>query len=91
VPNVLLLIPVQEIKHDSSLSPPDNPIIIKYMEDNAAASLVNKGMEKIPNSLDEYLVTSMDTLIFVSPISPANAATWQTIARDSIVHWQNIA
>jgi hypothetical protein len=69
---------------EMNLSPPDDPIVIKYMEDSAA-SPVNKGMEKIIESPDEYLVTAMYTLIFVFPISPADD-TWQNIARDSIFH-----
>jgi hypothetical protein len=48
------------------------------------------GKEMISDSLEEDLVALINTSIFVSPISSADD-TWQTIARCSMLHWDNIA
>jgi hypothetical protein len=68
---------VQEMKHDPRFSsiPLDDTIVVKHTMEDDAASPLYKGMEKISNSLEEDLVTSMDTSIFVSPISPADDTT----------------
>lgn len=48
------------------------------------------GMEKATESPEEDLVTSTDTSNFASPISPDDDM-WQTIARESMSYWDNIA
>jgi hypothetical protein len=79
----------KSVKRDSSVLsvPPDDAIIVK---DIGEASQVSKGMEKIPESTDEFSVMSMDTSIFVSPISQVDDA-WLTIARDSMLRWDKIS